>query len=209
MTNPNPIALEAVSVYVTAIRTAIRTGDPVETYAAAVEAASENGEIRKLLTASEKQPEPVILSNGKTVLSDSQFQGYLGVALQNTFYELLNTEGFEQSMTNIISRGGDTDTNGAIAGALLGAIYGFDAIPSDWSEAVLSAQTQERQNQYPDVDTSDLIELALLLFGEKDDHIAEPVFRDEFDAVEDDEEEDEDPDDDDEDEDEDDDDESQ
>jgi ADP-ribosylglycohydrolase len=27
-------------------------------------------------------------------------------------------------------RGGDTDTNGAIAGALLGTVYGHEAVPS-------------------------------------------------------------------------------
>lgn len=29
-------------------------------------------------------------------------------------------------------RGGDTDTNAAICGALLGAVYGRDAIPAQW-----------------------------------------------------------------------------
>jgi len=181
LTNPNPIALEAVAVYVTAIRTAILTGDIKQTYESALSASSEDGEIRKLLMAAQKQPEPILLSNGKAVSTDSQYQGYLGVALQNTFYELLNTNDFEKALVNIISRGGDTDTNGAIAGALLGAIYGYESIPYDWTETVLTAKTEQRQEQYPDVDTSDLIELAVLLLGFNDNHIAEPFFKDEFD----------------------------
>ena len=32
-----------------------------------------------------------------------------------------------------VMRGGDTDINAAICGALLGAVYGFDAIPANGS----------------------------------------------------------------------------
>jgi hypothetical protein len=36
--------------------------------------------------------------------------------------------------------GGDTDTNGAIAGALLGAVHGRDAIPPQWLRSILSCR---------------------------------------------------------------------
>lgn len=42
--------------------------------------------------------------------------GYLGMALQTAYYELLNGSSFEQSLVDIMERGGDTDTNGCIAG---------------------------------------------------------------------------------------------
>lgn len=181
LTNPNPVALDAVSVYVTAIRTAILTGDRLQTYKAALEAATTE-EIRNLLIAAADKPEPIILNNGKSVSTDSQFQGYLGVALQNTFHELLksNTGDFEKSLVNIISRGGDTDTNGCIAGALLGAVDGFTNIPFDWAETVLNAKPEERLKEYPLADTSNLLELALILFGTDKSGIQEPIFKDDF-----------------------------
>jgi ADP-ribosyl-[dinitrogen reductase] hydrolase len=37
-------------------------------------------------------------------------------------------------------RGGDTDTNAAICGALLGAVYGLDAIPTRWVDPVLNCR---------------------------------------------------------------------
>jgi len=40
-------------------------------------------------------------------------------------------------------RGGDTDTNAAIAGALLGAVYGLDAIPAQWKDKVLSCRPED------------------------------------------------------------------
>ena len=39
-----------------------------------------------------------------------------------------------------VRRGGDTDTNAAIAGALLGAVHGRDAVPLQWRQMVLSCR---------------------------------------------------------------------
>ena len=47
-------------------------------------------------------------------------------------------------MVDTVRRGGDTDTNAAIAGALLGAVYGLDAVPQQWRDAVLSCQPDKR-----------------------------------------------------------------
>ena len=44
--------------------------------------------------------------------------------------------GFEDALVEIVSSGGDTDTNGAVAGAVLGARYGLDAIPTRWLDCV-------------------------------------------------------------------------
>lgn len=43
---------------------------------------------------------------------------------------------FEDGLSNVIRTGGDTDTNGAVAGALLGARFGERAIPADWVAAI-------------------------------------------------------------------------
>lgn len=181
VTNPHPIALDATSVYVTAIRTALLTGNKDKTYRAACAAAT-NGVIKAILKEAKTSPDPVsIWPRGITdivpgqkpktyALTDSNFMGYLGIALQNTFYELLNGTDFETSLVNIISRGGDTDTTGCIAGALLGAVYGYKNIPLHWSETVINAKTQTRVKQYPYVKSCDLLEVALSLL-----YIEEPT----------------------------------
>jgi ADP-ribosyl-[dinitrogen reductase] hydrolase len=51
-----------------------------------------------------------------------------GVALQ----ALLREGGFESEVRRVVSLGGDTDTNGAVAGALLGAREGVAGLPSEW-----------------------------------------------------------------------------
>ena len=69
--------------------------------------------------------------------------GWALKAFQNALYELLHTPGLEQAVVNTIGRGGDTDTNAAVCGALFGAVYGVDAIPSRWADAVLHCRPRE------------------------------------------------------------------
>lgn len=54
-----------------------------------------------------------------------------------------NTSSFRETVIMAVNLGGDADTNGAIAGGLAGAIYGFKAIPEDWVSS-LSKSDRER-----------------------------------------------------------------
>jgi ADP-ribosyl-[dinitrogen reductase] hydrolase len=69
-------------------------------------------------------------------------QGWVLVALQNAFYVALHTSSFEEGVVTTVMGGGDTDTNAAIAGALLGAIHGAPAVPRQWREVVLTCRPQ-------------------------------------------------------------------
>jgi hypothetical protein len=71
---------------------------------------------------------------------DHEHAGWVLVALQHAFHQLLRASSFEDGLVNIIGGGGDTDTNAAIAGALLGAARGREAIPRPWRDAVLSCR---------------------------------------------------------------------
>ena len=48
-----------------------------------------------------------------------------------------NTRSYEECMLKIINWKGDSDTTGAIAGQMAGAIYGISRIPKDAKELVL------------------------------------------------------------------------
>lgn len=52
--------------------------------------------------------------------------------LECSLWCLLHTDDFEAAITTAISLGGDTDTIGAVTGALAGAAYGLESIPSRW-----------------------------------------------------------------------------
>lgn len=47
---------------------------------------------------------------------------------------LLDAEGFRTGVERVVRLAGDADTNGAVAGALLGARFGASAIPETWLE---------------------------------------------------------------------------
>jgi len=45
-----------------------------------------------------------------------------------------HTKSFEEGLLAIVNEGGDSDTNGAIACAILGAKFGYDPIPAYYIE---------------------------------------------------------------------------
>jgi len=47
---------------------------------------------------------------------------------------------FEESLVAVIQAGGDTDTNGAVAGAILGALHGASSIPDRWVSRIARAE---------------------------------------------------------------------
>ena len=65
--------------------------------------------------------------------------GFVRVAFRLAFWHLLHTASFELALIDVVNRGGDADTNGAITGALLGALYGESGIPERWRGTVLDA----------------------------------------------------------------------
>jgi ADP-ribosyl-[dinitrogen reductase] hydrolase len=67
--------------------------------------------------------------------------GWVLIALRNAFHQLVHAPSFEQGLIATASAGGDTDTNAAIAGALLGAAHGRDAIPTRWQRLVLTCRS--------------------------------------------------------------------
>jgi ADP-ribosyl-[dinitrogen reductase] hydrolase len=62
--------------------------------------------------------------------------GYLVETLRAVFQSLFATDGYESALIDVVNRGGDADTTGAILGALAGALYGPDAIPRRWLGAL-------------------------------------------------------------------------
>jgi ADP-ribosylglycohydrolase len=65
--------------------------------------------------------------------------GFVRVAFRLAFWELLHAPTFEAGVLDCANRGGDADTNAAIAGALLGGRFGESAIPSRWRTRVENA----------------------------------------------------------------------
>lgn len=132
LSHPDPICQAACAVYVTTIADAITSGLPgAELYARALRFASDS-KVKDTLEAAAKELPP----------SDGEKQGWVRIALQHAFFHLKNSTDFEAALVQTVSLGGDTDTNAAIVGALLGSVLGEAAIPRRWRETVRDCLAQ-------------------------------------------------------------------
>ena len=71
-----------------------------------------------------------------------QQQGWVLIAFQNALYQLLHAPNLEEGVVDTVMRGGDTDTNAAICGAMLGAVYGKEAIPIQWLDSLQNCRPE-------------------------------------------------------------------
>ncbi len=62
--------------------------------------------------------------------------GYIVDTLHAVFQALFATNGFEAALVDVINRGGDSDTTGAILGMIAGALCGVGGIPQRWLSAL-------------------------------------------------------------------------
>jgi ADP-ribosyl-[dinitrogen reductase] hydrolase len=166
LTHPNPACGDAAAAFVVAIGHAVREGDgPESAFRAAEEWARGAGAALLVLEALEA-------ARHEAPRCDAGSEGWVRIALQNAFHELLHADGPEEGVVATVRRGGDTDTNAAIAGALLGAVHGRDAVPAQWRSMVLSCRAlaprahRPRPRAYWPVDVLEIAE-RLLVAGEK------------------------------------------
>jgi ADP-ribosyl-[dinitrogen reductase] hydrolase len=73
--------------------------------------------------------EPIAGGKRPDVLSTS---GYVVHSLQTALHDSLTADSAEEAIVMAVNRGGDTDTIGAIAGAVAGARFGASDLPERW-----------------------------------------------------------------------------
>lgn len=109
-----------------------------------------NPEVRRAMTAGRIEKLPEV---------DGGHQGWVLYALQIAVHQLFYARSFEEGLVSTVALGGDADTNGAIAGAALGALFGAAAIPERWKTVLLNCKTTRPKYYWCD----DLLELADVL----------------------------------------------
>jgi len=134
LTHPNPVCLDACAVLVETIAHAIEMGaDSHSCYHRALQRVRNSEVAPEVRGAVEHAVSALPIMEGPK-------SGWVLVALQNAFFQLLHASSLEEGIIATVMRGGDTDTNAAIAGALLGAVHGRDAVPLRWRNAILSCR---------------------------------------------------------------------
>lgn len=138
LTHPNEVCQQANALYAMAITQAIRTGPaPAELYEQIVAWAREmrcDETLEKAITDAKTAPPKGY---------DGPHRGWVLIAFQNALWQLLHAPTLEEGVIDTVMRGGDTDTTAAICGALLGAVYGRDAVPWRWVDRILTCRPIE------------------------------------------------------------------
>ena len=141
ITHPHEHCQQANVLYVLCIRHALITDgitpEQLIKYAQTVCATYQLSLVEETLTASQQGPYP----------DHYGFMGWVKIALHNAFYQLTHARCFKDALNDTIARGGDTDTNACIAGALYGAVAGVGQIPDVWLIPVQQAQPVTRPKE--------------------------------------------------------------
>lgn len=169
ITHPNRVCVEANRLYASAISRAVRTGCGAaglyEFIRNRADAMGADETLSNAIRAAESAPPA---SYGPPTA------GWVLVAFQNALWQLLHADSVEDALADTISRGGDTDTNAAICGALLGAVRGMSSMPPSWLETLKNCRPESgragvKKPRPPEYWPWDFAELAdvLLAAGEK------------------------------------------
>lgn len=83
--------------------------------------------------------------------SDIKSSGYVVDSLEASIWAVLTSESFTEAVLKAVNLGEDTDTIGALTGALAGIIFGYDSIPKKWVNHLQKKEyLKEMVNEYID-----------------------------------------------------------
>ena len=133
LTHPHPICRAASASYAAAIAVGI-SGGTAEDMVSAAERYAGDGSTGKIVR------ERLRTARYQGPAEYQEQMGWVLTAFQNAFFHLLQGTPLAKAVSLTVGHGGDTDTNAAICGALLGACQGRDAIPLQWRNAVLTCR---------------------------------------------------------------------
>ena len=140
ITHVHRVCQEISSLFCMAVATAVREGcdavalyEQLQSWAAAIDA--------------DETVQDAITGASKSAPSDyEEQQGWVLIAFGNALWQMLHAGDVETGVVDTVMRGGDTDTNAAICGALLGAVHGWRSprgVPARWADAVLECRPRE------------------------------------------------------------------
>jgi len=164
LTHADPKCVSACAAYATAIAHALRE-EPVTKVTAAAEAAITMAATRLRVTGrysddevneaagalSEdllmaEQDDALVMGEDHGIALDMYgAQGFVRVAFRLAFWHLYHGTPYRDAIIDITNRGGDSDTNAAIVGGLLGAHQGPEALPGAWEIAVINALDRDHR----------------------------------------------------------------
>ena len=138
LTHPNETAINASIAYVYTIQHLLNNkGDYKGAYKKCQEIVDHLGD-------SELQSWMENIDKGEEKLPQANHLiGWAKIAFSYSVFYLKYNMNYSEAMRDLLRRGGDTDTNCAIAGGMLGALHGESKLPSEYVKKVLEVDTKE------------------------------------------------------------------
>lgn len=158
LTHPNPACGDSTAAYVLAVAHLVaHPGDGEGAWDRAVAWARDHAdpEVRGWLVDVEAGRRPAY----------HPMAGFVRIAFCHAFHHLRHGTSWDAGVRETLAGGGDTDTNAAIVGGLLGALGGRASIPAAAAEAVLGCNTEMARPRPDFLHPRDLDHLAVQLLS--------------------------------------------
>lgn len=161
LTHPHPVCQAASAAYAAAIAVGVQGAEPDAMWSAAHDHAGDG-------TGAEAVRARLVAARTQAPDNFQHQMGWVLTAFQNAFHWLMHGADLAEAVIATVAKGGDTDTNAAVCGALLGAVRGREAVPLQWRNAILTCRpvrvagvhNPRPQTYWPD-DALDLAEALL------------------------------------------------
>jgi len=140
LTNPDPICREIVSLHVEMLHQALK-GKSREEIIKWLEGQKVSETVSSVLKQAKAKEKRDVRGKSK---------GWIMHAFYCTIYILYHYRSFTEAMNFIILLGGDTDTNSSIAGSLIGALIGYNALEKEQKKniEVMKKARYDRPEEY-------------------------------------------------------------
>lgn len=147
LTHTHAVCQDSSAVFAASIARAIRTGNDAASLHQWIAGWSEetgidDSVIDALRRAADCEPS---YPNDPSMSSGTPMRLWALAALHNAFWQLLHADSLAAGVVDTVMRGGDTDTTAAICGALMGAVHGREAMPDQWTNAVINCRPRPEQ----------------------------------------------------------------
>ena len=165
LTHPDPTCVASCRAFAAAVAVGVAGGTRDGMLAAAADHAGTDAgadRVRDVLAEAAASPPADYVTQ----------MGHVVIALGNAFHLLGNGTSMARGVVDTVMRGGDTDTNAAIAGALLGAADGMRGVPAQWRRMVTTCRPIRSlgavRPRPPEFWADDALELAEALLAASD-----------------------------------------
>ncbi|WP_431040632.1 ADP-ribosylglycohydrolase family protein [Streptomyces sp. P1-3] len=124
LTHGDPAAWEGTAIYHELLRVALDGADPLAALPDTLaQVRPDHRERYATVLAAHWDPDQA-----------TEFNGAVWPCLASAVWALRSTTSYEDAVRAAIDLGGDTDTVAAVTGGLAGAVHGYDAVPTRWTE---------------------------------------------------------------------------